>query len=75
MRREAASLKIQKDARTFLAKKAYRALCSSSISIQTGMRGMAARHELQLRKQTQAAICIQVTISCLLNGNQHLGEL
>lgn len=60
MRREASSLRIQRDLRMHLARKAYNELCSSAISIQTGMRGMAARSELRFRRQTSAAIVIQV---------------
>ncbi|KAK6937695.1 IQ motif, EF-hand binding site [Dillenia turbinata] len=59
MRREAASLRIQKCFRMFIARKAYKELCSSAICIQTGMRGMAARNELRFRRQTKAAIIIQ----------------
>jgi hypothetical protein len=43
-----------------IARKAYNELYSSAISIQTGMRGMAARCSLRFRKQTSAAIIIQV---------------
>ncbi|KAA8548908.1 hypothetical protein F0562_000592 [Nyssa sinensis] len=43
----------------FIARKAYKILCSSAVSIQTGMRGMAARNELRFRKQRAAAILIQ----------------
>ena len=60
MRREAASLRIQRDLRMHLARKAYKELCSSAVSIQTGMRGMAARNEIRFRRQTRAAIIIQV---------------
>lgn len=73
MRREAACLRIQRDARTFLAKKAYRTLCSSCISIQTGMRGMVARNELQFRKRTQAAIFIQVNLIVVFNSSWQFG--
>lgn len=62
MRREASCLKIQKNLRMHLARKAYTELCSSAISIQAGMRGMAARNELRLRRQIKAAIVIQVTL-------------
>ncbi|KAK6122938.1 hypothetical protein DH2020_043315 [Rehmannia glutinosa] len=58
-RRTAAALSIQKDIRTFLARKAYALLSSSAILIQAGLRGMAARDELQFRKKTKAAIIIQ----------------
>lgn len=60
MRREASALRIQKDLRMFLARKAYKELCSSALCIQRGMRGLAARNELRLRRQTRAAIIIQV---------------
>lgn len=60
MRREAASLKIQRHSRMYLAKNAYRRLYFSAISVQTGMRGMAARNELRFKKQTSVAIFIQV---------------
>ncbi|KAJ4841160.1 hypothetical protein Tsubulata_016923 [Turnera subulata] len=59
LRREAASLTIQKYGRRFLSRKSYNKLCFSATSIQTGMRGMAARAELWFRKQTRAAIKIQ----------------
>lgn len=60
MRHEASCLKIQKNLRMHLARKAYRDLCLSTISIQMGMRGMAARNELRLRRQIKAAVIIQV---------------
>lgn len=60
LRKEASSLMIQKYSRMHIARKAYNELYNSAISIQTGMRGMAARSELRFRKQTRAAIVIQV---------------
>lgn len=60
MRREAASVKIQKYYRMCIARKAYQKLHSSAVLIQTCMRGMEARNELNFRKQTRAAIIIQV---------------
>ena len=59
MRKEVACRTIQKDLRTYLARKAYNRLCSSAISIQTGMRVMGACNELHFRKQTKATIIIQ----------------
>lgn len=53
----------------YLARKAYKELYSSAVSIQTGMRGMAARNELRFRRQTRAAIVIQV-----LNSINHLNK-
>ena len=60
MRKEAASVKIQKYSRMYLAKNAYKFMWASSIYIQNGMRGMAARNEFRFRKQRRAAIIIQV---------------
>lgn len=60
MRREASCLRIQTDLRMYLARKMYKELCSSAVSVQTGMRGMSARNELRFRRQTKAAIMIQV---------------
>ncbi|CAA7015314.1 unnamed protein product [Microthlaspi erraticum] len=59
MRREAASLRIQKHARTYIRQKAYKILYSSACSVQTGIRAKAARVEFQLRKKRRAAIIIQ----------------
>lgn len=61
MRREAASLKIQKQARTYICQKAYKSLCSSACSVQTGMRAKAARVELHFRKKRRATIIIQAS--------------
>ncbi|WZY92541.1 hypothetical protein YC2023_064870 [Brassica napus] len=55
MRREAASLRIQKHARTYIRQTAYKRLCVSAIYVQTGLRAMAARVELQYRKKRRAA--------------------
>ncbi|KAJ6915554.1 hypothetical protein NC652_018251 [Populus alba x Populus x berolinensis] len=52
--REAASLRIQRDLRMYLAKKAYKDLCYSTISIETGMSGIAT-----LQRHTRVAIMIQ----------------
>jgi len=60
LRREASSLMIQTFFRMHVARKAYKESYSSAVSLQTGMRGMAARSELRFRKQTRAAIVIQV---------------
>jgi len=60
MRQEASSLVIQRCFRMHIAWKAYKDLYTSAISIQTGMRGMAAHCELHFRRQTKAAIAIQV---------------
>ncbi|XP_027362425.1 myosin-10-like [Abrus precatorius] len=59
MRREAASLKIQRHFRMHLSRNAYKTIYATAIYIQTGMRGMAARNDLRFRRRTQAAIVIQ----------------
>lgn len=60
LRREASCLLIQRHLRMYLARKAYQELYFSAVSIQTGMRGLTARNELRFRRQTRAAIIIQV---------------
>lgn len=61
-RRGAASVRIQKQARTYICQKTFRKLCVSAIFIQTGLRAMAARVELQYRKKRKAAIIIQASL-------------
>ncbi|XP_028093145.1 cation/H(+) antiporter 15-like [Camellia sinensis] len=51
IRREASCLIIQRDFCMHLARKAYKELCSSAISIQADMRGMVARDEHRFRRQ------------------------
>lgn len=63
-KREVASLRIQKDGRMFLKRKAFKVLSSSAIKIQNGMRGMAARNEYRYKKRETAAVVIQVTGLC-----------
>lgn len=60
LKREAAAVKIQKNARRFHARTAYKRLQTSVLYVQTGLRAMAARNEFRFRKQTKAAIIIQV---------------
>lgn len=72
MRREAASLRIQKNCRMYLARNSYQKLCSSAVSIQTSMRGMAARNELKSKKQAGAALVVQVKFSVLLFWNSSI---
>lgn len=60
MQRQAASLIIQMYFRMHLARKAYTDLCSASVIIQSGLRGMVARKELHFRQETRAAVIIQV---------------
>lgn len=60
LRREDASLTIQTFYRMHFERKKYRNLCTASTTIQSGLRGMAARKELQFRQQTKAVVIIQV---------------
>jgi myosin V len=60
LRREAASLTIQTCYRMYFARKNYINLCTASTTIQSGLRGMAARKKLQFRQHTKAAVTIQV---------------
>lgn len=66
MRREDASLRIQKYARAHAARTTYTKLRASTIVIQTGLRAMAARNEFRHRKRTKASIVIQVLVSTLI---------
>lgn len=65
MRREVASMKIQKYSRRYTSRNAYKSVCSSAVSIQSAMRGLAARNELKFRRRKRAAISIQVKITYL----------
>lgn len=63
LRRQAASLKIQKNFRCYIARKSYLTLQDSAVTVQTGMRAMIARTEFRFRKQTKASIKIQVFVA------------
>lgn len=65
MRREAASIRIQKHQRTHMARKFYTKLRASAIVIQTGLRAMAARNDFRHRRRTKAATLVQVIIFML----------
>lgn len=60
MRREAASICIQKNIRAHRARKCYAKLQASATVIQTGLRTMAARNKHRHRRRTKAAAIIQV---------------
>jgi myosin-5 len=60
MRKEAASIRIQKNVRAHRARTFYTNLQASAKAIQTGMRAMAARNEYRYRRRTKAATVIQV---------------
>jgi len=62
MRREAASINIQKNLRRHLSRKSYAQVLFSALTLQTGLRAMAARNEFRVRKQTRAAKTVQVII-------------
>jgi myosin V len=46
------------------ARKNYVEICSASTNIQSGLRGMGARIKLRLKRQTKAAVIIQVPKRC-----------
>lgn len=60
LRQQAAALKIQKNIRCYFARRTYSQLCLSAITLQTGLRTMAARNEFNSRNQNKASIHIQV---------------
>jgi hypothetical protein len=60
LRQQAAALKIQKNIRCYFARRTYSQLCLSAITLQTGLRTMAARNEFNARNQNKASIQIQV---------------
>lgn len=62
MRREAASVCVQKNVRAHTARRNYTNLQASAMAIQTGLRAMAARNEFRYRRRTKAATLIQVEI-------------
>lgn len=61
MRREAAALKVQKNLRKYFARKLYLQLQKSAVTLQAGLRAMSGRKEFRFRKETRAAILIQVS--------------
>lgn len=60
IRKEAASICIQKHLRAHTARKSYIKFQAVSMVIQTGLRAMAARNDHRNRKRTKAANIIQV---------------
>lgn len=60
MTRTAAAVKIQKNLRRHLARKAYNRLKSAVLILQTGLRTMEACNEFKYRKKIKAATLIQV---------------
>lgn len=66
LRREAASIKVQKNLRRHLSRKSYSRVRFSALTLQTGSRVLAARNEFRYRQQTKAAKIIQVILVFLL---------
>ena len=66
MRRQAASVKIEKSFRRHVARESYLRTRHSTITVQTALRGMVARNEFRFRKQMKAATIIQVITKNLL---------
>ena len=60
LRREVASIRIQKHVRAHRARMNYTSSQASAIVIQSGLRATAARNEDRYRRQTKASIKIQV---------------
>lgn len=60
-RKEAAALKIQRALRIYLDRRSYK---EAVVTVQSGLRGMAARDVLQ--RKTKATIVIQVVKSSLM---------
>lgn len=71
MRREAASIRIQKHARAHRARVYYTSLQASAMVIQSGLRAFAARNEYRFRRRTKASTKIQVntTLEGIHNNN------
>lgn len=66
LRREAAALKIQKNFRSHVSKTSYVAVQKAAVTLQAGLRAMKARDEFRYRKQSKAAIAIQVLKPCCI---------
>lgn len=60
MKRDAAAIHIQKQARAHMARRSYKTLQASAIVIQTGIQAVAARNIYRHRRRTKAATIIQV---------------
>lgn len=66
MKREIATVIIQRDLRRHLTRKAYLRIKLSTGVLQTGLRSMVARIEFRYRERTKAAIVIQVLHCCFV---------
>jgi myosin-5 len=63
MRKESASIKIQKNQRRHQARRSYKLLNASVLVVQTALRAMAARNDFRYKKRSKAAVTIQVVFS------------
>ena len=75
MRWEAAAVKIQKNMRRHKARESYLQLQAAAITLQTGLRAMSARKEFRFRKETKAAVHIQVRYFQLSYSNFRISTL
>lgn len=66
LRKQAAVLHIQKSYRCYFAWKTYSELCSSAITLQTGLRAFGAYNEYIIRKQNKASTYVQVDYRFIL---------
>jgi myosin-5 len=60
--KEASAVKIQKNIRRYEARKAYKELHMSVVTLQTALRAIAARKDYKFEKQTKASVIIQVLV-------------
>lgn len=72
MRREAASIRVQKHVRAHRERTYYTSLQASAIVIQSGMRALAARNEFRYRRRTKATTKIQVKTSLEAISNTNI---
>jgi myosin-5 len=63
MRRVAAAIKVQKNQRMHQARRSYKHLNASVLVVQTALRAMAARNTFRYKKQSKAAVKIQVVFN------------
>lgn len=67
LRRITAAIKMEKNLRKYRASKAYSRLRMSALKVQTVIRALKARKEFKLKKQTKAAIKVQVNVIMMIN--------
>ncbi|TXG63786.1 hypothetical protein EZV62_010780 [Acer yangbiense] len=64
MKREAASIKIQKNLQRLVARKAYATIQNAAVILQTALRVVAALNEFKSRRRTRATVIIQACWRC-----------